>query len=200
MPLPDGAGAVARQLHLPRQAGLAYRKMMDLGHLHPRVDNSQVDDVFHAIAVGVPPGQAGRACRRADGHGYIQVRQAAARSGELVEVRGFDHGMAEAAQVAPAHVVHQDKNEIELRVVGGCVARCRPQPSIKTANIPTTTCLLGTSGPNMEIFLLLVSSSAQHFVDVVDRGLDARPLASGPSTGSRRAACLKGSADSTLTR
>ena len=73
-----------------------------------------VEERRDAPALRILPGGQRAARGRADGRVHIELREANALGGEPIDVRRLRILVAEAGEVAPAHVVDEDHDEVRL--------------------------------------------------------------------------------------
>ena len=87
---------------------------MDFRNGNPRIDHAEVDDVLHAVPVGIPAGKAGCPRGGADRHGHVEIGEHTGLLGKFIETWGLDDRMAVATEVPAAHVIHQDEDDVQL--------------------------------------------------------------------------------------
>ena len=117
VPLADVAGGVAGFFHLFRHSDGIERQ----GHGGLRVNDALegapvAGDVGGDADTGlILSGLNGAAGGGADGSGGVSVGEAHSLAGELVEARRIDEVVAVTAEVAPAHVIDKDEDDVGLR-------------------------------------------------------------------------------------
>src|SRR5690349_7280874 len=109
---------VARIVQRSRQSWRA--RVEPLGHSAPLIFGSIIEVRRDVPARGILARREGNARWRADRSVDVELLESNPFGCETVDIRGFDFLVAEAGEVAPAHIVDQDENDIWMGVRSFC--------------------------------------------------------------------------------
>src|SRR5262249_20061860 len=110
VPFAEMASGVAGSLERARDGGGFWIEEVRL--FRAAIAGAGLEEIGDAPARGVHPGEKTGARRRADGRGDVELSELGSFSGETVDVRRGNEVAAVAADVAVAHVVGEEEEDV----------------------------------------------------------------------------------------